>query len=358
MSVRVLHVVESSSPEAGSLAASLRGLFPALGAHEIESDAIGGDRLPGALDGLASHAGFDPNTIGQQVRRADVVHIHGWGTVAARGAAAAARKAKTPYLISPVGGLLEGPFRRKTWRDKLRGLLGENGLVRGAALVAAVNERERSALRESGLQEVRTLPYGLAFGDYSDLPTTDLPAVPDGPCLLLLGPIDPVEGLVPFMKAFAEVGDLADGWNLILAGPETGSWRKMLEAAVRRKGGADRVKFVPAPDVPSQRGWLARASVVAAPALHYRPATSTVQALAAGVAVLASDRVVPDGLDGAVDVFAPTREAMRAALRDVLQSLDSQRTERVGKAREAARSLLDWSVLVERYAQLYRELAR
>ncbi len=342
--MHIIHVIESLEPEAGSVAVSLRGLTQALVERGIEAASVT----------RAEAAAADP-----LVHKASVVHLHGWGTELARRMAHAARRAGRPYVISPLGSLIAGPYRKRGWRDKLRGLLGNSSLIRGAAAVTALNAAEQQALRAGGLNvNARVLPYGLDMSTFEAThhPNDALPEVPAGRCLLLLGPIHPDEGLVPLVTAFAEIGPVADGWNIVLAGPEIGDWRRQLEAAVRRKGAAERVLFTPAPDVATQRAWLARASVLAAPSLHYRCPVSIMQALAAGVPVVASDRVVPDGLNDALQACAPTREALREALRFVLRLSDEERSSVAQKARAAARARLDWSVLVDRYVQLYREL--
>ena len=328
------------------MAVALCGLFDALKERGIEAEAV---------------TSFEPSVAGRLVHDAAVVHLHGWGTNLARHMARAARKAGTPYVISPLGSLSAGPYRRKGWRDRLRGFLHENRLVRGAAAVTALNAPERQALQAADLNaRVQVLPYGLSIGDYESTEGTadDLPAAPKGRCLLLLGPIHPAEGLVPLLRAVAELGTDADGWGLVFAGRETGDWRKMLEAAVRRKGAADRVLFTAAPDVRTQRAWLARASALAAPSLHFRCPVSIIQAAAAGVPAIASQRAAPDGLDGAIRTYAPNREALREALRAVFRTSDEDRASLAREAHDVGRAMLDWPVLVDRYVQLYQSLVR
>ena len=346
MVLRVVHVVESLEPEAGSVAVALRGLLDALEARGIEAEAV---------------TAFEPGAADQLVRGAVVVHFHGWGTALARNMAGAARKAGTPYVISPLGLLSTGPYHQKGWRDRIREFLYENKLVRAAAAITALNARDQQALRAADLNaRIQVLPYGLSIGDYeaTEDAVDDLPTAPEGRCLLLLGPIHPVEGLVPLLRAVAELGTDADGWNIVFAGRETGDWRKMLEAAVRRKGAADRVLFTTAPDLRTQRAWLARASVLAAPGLHFRCPVSIVQAVAAGVPAIASEHTAPDALDGTIRVCAPNREALKEALRFVFRLSDEDRASLARKARDVSHARLDWPVLVDEYVQLYENLVR
>jgi glycosyltransferase involved in cell wall biosynthesis len=172
----------------------------------------------------------------------------------------------------------------------------------------------------------------------------------------MLGPIHPIEGFVPLLKAFAEVGKEADDWCVVLAGKETGEWRKILEASVRRKGESDRVMIVPAPDVATQRAWLARASALASPSLHVRCPVSVMQGVAAGIPVLASRNVVPPGSEGVVQVCGTSRDALREGLRRLFALSDAQRAELRTRSRDFASATFDWSVVADAYVQLYRGL--
>ncbi|MCK4657931.1 MAG: glycosyltransferase [Phycisphaerae bacterium] len=354
MSMCVLHVVESLEPEAGSIAIALAGLFAVLEKHGIKSQAV---TLDSSGEGVCDvdHTTFAPRMAAQLVGEADVVHVHGWGTELARSAARAAQKAGKPYVISPLGALAHGRYNKKGWRGKLRGLLSENKLLRQAVAITALNTLEQQTLQADGINAcVCVLPYGLSFGDYEvKADDVGLPAGLPGRCLLILGPIHPIEGLVPLMTAFAELGKDAEGWNLVLAGREVGDWRKMLEAAVRRKGGAGRVLFTTAPDVATQRAWLGRASALAAPSLHIRCPVSVMQAVAAGVPVLATEPTAPDGLDGVIQACTPSRAGLGEALRFICRLDEHERATSAQKAREAGRLRFDWSVLAERYVQLY-----
>ena len=126
---------------------------------------------------------------------------------------------------------------------------------------------------------------------------------------------------------------------------------------VRRKGAGDRVVFAAAADVATQRAWLARASALAAPSLHFRPPVSIMQAVATGVPVIASDRAAPDGLDAVSRMGPPSREALREILRAVLGITDDQRATLAREAREVGCSLFDWSVRVETFVRLYQSVA-
>jgi len=342
MSQQILHIVQTQDLEAGLAAVCLPGLFAAFERHNLHS-------------GLAT----DRNALLAQLGSAALVHIHGWKYELARWAADAAHRAGRPYLIAPHGTLTVGPYYRLGWRDRLRGLWQDRNRVRRAASIAAWNLFEERSLRQARAhRDIRLLPYGLNPADYvpADNTRRNAGVSPGRRLLLSLGPLDPVYGCVVLLKAFAELGPIGDGWNIALVGADPANWRRTLEAAVQRKGGQDRVQFATAQDLGEQRAWLARTSLVAAPALHVRPGVSIMQAVAAGVPVVATTVAVPPGLEDAVRLSGPSRQEFREALGSVLTASDAERSALAGRARAAVRAKLDWSVLADTWLRTYKEL--
>lgn len=356
---RVLHVVDSLAPEAGSVAVCLRALFSALANEGIACDVVSTDANSADINGVRA-VRFDDPSARRLMHEADLVHLHGWGSDIARKMASAAAKARKPFLIAPHGALTSGPYNKKSLLHRLRSLVSERSVLRRAAALAGLNQIEEDDLVRRHLNDnVVRLTYGLSFGDYAANGETDvsLPQQPDGRCLLFLGPIHPVEGLVPLLKAFAQLGADSDGWNIVLAGRAVGDWRKMLQAAVQRKGAADRVLFAPAPDVAMQRAWLVRASVLVAPSLHIRCPVSVMQAVAASTPVVASHQVTPSSLEECIHVCSPSHEQLAESLRAALGCSDDERALRARRAREKAVESFDWPVLVKRFVEVYRRVA-
>jgi poly(glycerol-phosphate) alpha-glucosyltransferase len=296
-----------------------------------------------------------------------VIHVHGWGYALARAVTRAARKMGKPYLIAPHGALGTRPGERRSPAARFLAWWHDKPLVQAAASVTALNEVEEHDLRQARAHEaVVQLPVGIDMKRYATpapiaseetaTPARSEPELPAGRLILMLGPIHPAEGLVPLLTALAELGPEVDGWNVVMAGPAVADWREQLEAAVRRKGGEGRIVFAPAPDEAAQRRWLARASILASPALHPRCPTSILQAVSTGVPVLASSLVIPSTLDNAVHVCAPTRGDIKLGLRRLLALSDAQRRQIGHDAREVARVSLDWRVLAQEYARLYQDV--
>jgi len=80
------------------------------------------------------------------------------------------------------------------------------------------------------------------------------------------------------------------------------------------------------------------------------------QAVAAGLTVIASKHAAPDGLDGAIITCRPSRAELRDALRSAISLSDDERTSLARSAQAVGRKVFDWSVLAGRYVQLYKGL--
>lgn len=348
--MHIVHVVESVSQSPGADAISVRGLVHAL-------------RTKGHNGNLISLESKQPAAIVDQalqpIATADIVHIHGWDYAFAKLTANAARKANRPYVISPLGAFSKSPNDAKGLRGHFRSLLGRDRQVRGAQALTALNHMEERRLTSQKLNDrVVRLPFGLNVGTYTNGANHDeiAGAIPQGPFMILLGPIHPSEGLIALLKSVSEIGRIAQGWSVVLAGRETGDWREMLEGAIHRKGGTSRVTFTDAKSETVQSAWLSRAAFLASPSLHTRCPVSVMQASAAGVPTMATQFVIPPGLDRCLKVCGPALNEIKVALRAMVSMSECDRHAMGEKARQAAQRHVDWSVRVDRFLKLYQSI--
>lgn len=336
--MRIVHVVESKSPSAGSVWVCLRGLARQLGALQIAATAVDSG-----------------SELAAEVSKTDLVHIFGWNYPNAIKAAQLAKISGKPMVLSPMGGLT---FKSPGLFDRIRRRFNERPLIRSARSLTAVHECESQSLRADHAQaDIRLLPLGFDFDEYKDLQSNDS-SRSNLRNLLVLAPIDPANGCVILLKAFAEIGQSADGWTVTLAGPDPLNMRAKLEAAVRRKGGESRVTFSEAGSVEKQKDLLAKADLLVDASLRVSAGVSIMQALAASVAALATDLAAPTQTTGLVRMCGPRREELREALRECLPLSTATLREKARSAREKARGSLDWSVLAPRYAEMYERCLR
>lgn len=359
MGLHVLHAVSSLEPEAGSVAISLRGLFCPLRAADVTSTVVTLDVNKPACEHVDVRR-FDPHTVGNVVEQADVVHFHGFERKLVRSLAPAAHRLGKPYVISPLGALSPNAYEKIRWSERVNRWMRDRKVYRNASTITVLNEKEATDLRRDNLNgRVLVLPYGIDFAEHlvPIEPVTDHDGIADKRCLLMLGPIHPVEGIVLLLRVIAELGHDFRGWHVILAGPERDAWRAPLEAAIQRKGFSDRITFLINPNLVAQRACMARSSLLLAPSLCIRLPCSVQQAVAAGVPVLASDHGLPSGIEGAVRVCTPNQEILRESLRKLISLSDEERAAIASKARRLGERIFSWEALAPKYVQLYSQVS-
>ncbi len=331
--MQVTHVVDTISPGAGSVALALRGFDGALFKSRVVA--------------------YEHETSESPI---DVLHLHGLNFAHAERWMSWAGHQRARVVLSPLGdtgsALNEEASRWRRWRTTRV----MHRILSGADVVACLDQRECESVRElSAAVELRELPYGCDFGLYeSTVPRCGVPGLDDHRILLFLGPLHPEQGLVPLFRAIGELGHDFKGWKLVLAGPEIAQWRRKMEAALARKRVTDRVQFVTDPDVETERSLLAQAAVVVAPALRTQCPVTVLQALAAGVPVVASNRGLCDELADRVNTCMTDRVGLRDALRPLIKLSGEELTTMGLTRREAALAVFDWQPLRSRYLALYR----
>lgn len=331
MSIRVAHIVSSLRMEPGSPVVVLPGLVEKLQSLGVSA--------------RIEAPGHPPD--------ADVVHVHGWDDQPMRDTVAELARSKRRFVLSPLGGLSAGQDQPWPFRKRLKYVLRHQSPIRAAKALIAVNELEANRLTEDRRHaKVVTLPYGGAAIE------TQSASSPDKRKALYVGSLHPRFGCVAMLLAIAELGSLTDGWSIEVAGGGDPKWRMKLEAAVLRQAGDDRVRFVAAEDARSQAELIRGASLVVTPSLHYDAGISMIQAVSAGVPVIATTLATPPELGDTVIRCEPRRDALREALCRALAMSDADRSAQGQRARTAFANSLDWSVLAPRYAALYENVAR
>ncbi len=341
------HIVDTSKTDVGSVTPLVQGLIAELADRGFSCS--------------LNHAMDDPHETGiEATREADVVHIHACNYEAMIGAAWLAKRLGKPFVISPAGELAAAAIRRHPWRVRWRGMLYERRTIGRASVMLGQNDAEAEALRQRYRREVSVLPYGISSERANverKAPDVAPSAGRNDRCVLMLAPIEPKTGCATLLKAFAEIGPDANDWRLVIAGSDRGEYRKMLEAAIRRKGGGDRVELLTANDEKAEDALLAKADVLVAPSLEAGHATSILKAASLGVPILASRQVLPDALDKAVVACEADRAGIREGLRRMVKLTDQERSELIERAKGVIRETLDWRILADQYVSLYNSLA-
>lgn len=335
--VQAIESPESLAEESLEATCSLTGLAPFLREHDLEQSL----------------------SLSPESEPCDILHIHGLYTREHRDLALRAAKSGTPFVVTSHGAHDNAFLSRKSWFTRRRRRSSFRTIFARAGHVLGVNSHDRQQIEALGAGgRVETLPYGLDFAAYDDVfDRRQARDSDDRREILLLAPVHPLEGYVLFFKAFAEIAAEFPQWHVRVGGVAVGDWRKMIEAAIRRKGGQDRVTFEPASTIDARKDALTSTDLLVSPAIVSRCATPLLQALAAGVPTLATTPVAPPGLDSVMRICHPSRVELREVLRSMLGASDDERGELARRVRAQARDALDWSVLAPRWVQMYESLA-
>lgn len=379
--MKILHIVQSLDPAWGGIARVLPELTTQLAKAGLECRiaTLAGDRFgtpPETINGVEilsfpakpdSRLGSSPEfnrRISDLVRETDIVHLHGLWSGQNWAAGKAIRKAGKPYIMTPHSMMMPWAWKRNAWKKRPIGWLFEHNNLRNATCLHALAEGEAEGMRTIGLNDrIEIIPNGIHVDDYQNPPSLDrlferFPAIKNKKCVLILGRIHPQKGIVAAMKGGFDALAAAEGWHLIVAGPDEAGMLPFLQAAIARKGVSDYVTFT---------GMLARdevdacihhAKVLLQPSMSEGLSMSIVEALAGGLPVIISTACnMPEvKTEDAGRVVAPSRVVVASALRKLVVLSDEELTAMGERGRKLARDRYDWQNLTPKYQKMYERV--
>lgn len=226
----------------------------------------------------------------------DIVHIHGiwhFGSLAPF-----LVKNKVPKVITIHGLLDKWAVNHHKWKKDLVTFLYQKRILGKADLIQINNRDEEQNVTEYlGFRprNLVTIPNGIRMEEYANLPSRgtfrrqfDLP---DGKKLVLfMGRINIKKGLDLLLPAFAKYLEAHDDALLVLAGPEDGYLTETKSFIADHQLG-DRIKYVGMLTDSIKLSALADADLFVLPSYSEGFSIAVLEALAAGVPALVSDRV-------------------------------------------------------------------
>ena len=384
--MRVLHVVPSLALSFGGPSQAMVGIAQVLSDRGVDCDVaacLGSEQAAVALrarprvDGRGAvvvHC-FTPSvrpytlSIGlarwliANVRRYDLVHVHGLFAFPPVFAAFIALCVRRPYVIRPFGVLNRyGLTRRRPWAKRISLALVEKPLLRRADQIHYTAEAERAQAEDSGVRGCSTvLPLGvaeLAPGD-RHLVANRFPTLRKAFVLVTIGRLDPIKNLEALIDAMAILAAAGSPARLLVCGEGKPDYQNRLFA--RAAAGPARDSIIWAGDVRGamKASALAIADVFVQPTFSENFGNSVVEAMAAGKPVVVTEGVPMHDLikrRGAGVVCGTDAPSLAAAMQSCIAGeIDLARAGAAGRRIVQQHFSLD--ALGDGLVALYRRLA-
>ena len=264
--------------------------------------------------------------LADSVAKFDVVHVHALFSHASVAGARAARRARVPYVVRPLGVLgTYGMSRRRPLLKRLSFHWIERKLLRDAAAIHYTSESERDEAEQQGVTGASVvIPLGLDLAGFDHLPGREAflrrwPCATGRKVVLFLSRIDPKKGLEVLIEAFVEVKRMEPRALLAIGGAGDASVLAALRRRVESRGLASDVLWLGFLDEPSKLEAFGGADAFVLPSLSENFGIAAVEALAAGLpSVLTEEVGVSRGVAAAkagLVVAGEPREVSTALLR-------------------------------------------
>lgn len=226
----------------------------------------------------------------RHVREYDLVHIHALFSFSSLAAAYAARRAKVPYIVRPLGTLSRfGIAQRRPWIKRLSLHMLEKPLLESARAVHFTSLAEQAEAVETGFiagGEVIPLAVEPVQAASPAAITQRHPELSGRPVVLFLSRIDPKKNLEGLLEAFALAGADMPGHLLLVAGDGDSVYIETLKARAARSGVADRVVWAGHLGGELKASAFAAAQVFVLPSYSENFGMAAAEALAAGIPCL------------------------------------------------------------------------
>ena len=240
--MKVLHVIEGISPNAGGPTRSVKGLTTALAQQGVTVALFAHSPLHDWLN--AAPVLFQKGTVSDRSRtlreliamiqdfHPDIIHLHGLWTN--HGDVRIALKLKIPIVLSPRGMLDPWALSVKKWKKRLAMALYQRRDLRNVSAFHATAKLEAANIRAQGLTQPIIIspngvdvPIGNAFDKSGALNLENRVAI-------FMGRLHPGKGLITLAEAWARIRP--QGWIMRVVGPDGSGHKAEIIAKLEELG--------------------------------------------------------------------------------------------------------------------------
>ncbi|MEJ2670839.1 MAG: glycosyltransferase [Deltaproteobacteria bacterium] len=226
-----------------------------------------------------------------------VVHIHSLYLFHDLVAGHLCRRYNIPYLMRPHGTLDPFIHRRHRGRKALMEWAFEHRNIRGAAALHFTTAEEAALAAPFTFQTPGVVvPLGIDPGEFARLPEPGefrrrYPEIGDKPIILFFGRINFKKGLDILARAFGRLARVRQDVHLVIAGPDSDGWEGRVRAWLAAEGALGRTTFTGMLLGPEKLAVWRDADIFVLPSYSENFGLAVIEAMAAGLPVIISDRV-------------------------------------------------------------------
>lgn len=302
----------------------------------------------------------------KNVRRFDLLHVHGLNRFPPTYAAYRARQDGTPYMIRPFGSLaphLRDFSANSLFVKRIYERLFDGPNIRAADCIQYTTHEE---YLQSSLvfPDVRAcvIPNGIDWRKFEVLPARGSfrkeYGLQDEPVVLFVGRIHPVKGIDLLVSALSEIRRRIASVKLMVVGPENDNYGDKLRTVIAQMGLREHVVFVGHLDSAALVQAYVDSDVFVLPSKGENFGMSVVEAMACGVPVVISESVAIGSdvrASGAGIVLGRHVNAFAAEIIDLLGDAGKRRV--MGDAgRRWSQQAYSWSNVARQVSQQYEEI--
>lgn len=283
----------------------------------------------------------------------DVIHVWSTFSYASWVGASAARAAKVPYLVSPLGSLTGDIFRAKRWKKVPYWHLIERRTVAGASAVHVMSAMEGDKARQAMSHPLMpVIPTGI------DLPASPSAVARSPSRLLFLGRLHVGKGFDVMIPALRLIAKEMPHVETHIAGLDEAGGRAAIEALAAAEAPRPNLRFVGAVFGEKKDAFLAGGAALLLPSKSESFGMVVLEALAQGTPVITSDKTPWSSLvgSGAGAWIERTQEAFANEALAILR--DPEGASARSEACRAFARRYSWDASASAMIALYERLKR
>lgn len=380
--MKILHVLSDIEIESGGVAAAASGMAEAVAArgHDVTIACLNRGGTPLQPHGVSIKS-FPPDRdstlapsaklreyLQENIEEFAVVHIHGVWQQPGHYAAAAARKAKIPYILAPHGMLDAGSLAMgRRWAKSMAWFLWDASMIYGATAIHCLNAAEIRCSPALKKTPNVIIGNGISAIVLENLPLRgqwrqemkDMLGNIDRPIALFLSRIHPKKGLDRLLPLWPAVLEKHPELLLIIAGTGDPAYLAQIKELIRQYNLQDAVYLAGQLSGMSKWKVLVDADVFILPSHQEGFSMAITEAMAASLPVVITRECNFDEVERfhtGVIVRNGDMAAFVSQVADLIADV-SMRTSIGNNGQKLIREQFTWEIIAEKLERLYKILS-